>query len=244
MRRTIDAAAITSCVALSAAMLFGIASAPVAAQSRPALQPVAILTVMSGDVLMRTAAGDFTSALDGTVLYVGNVLRTSADARALITLFEGSSLELDPASDIVIEDARGGSTIAQALGRGLRVVMHLTTADSRFEPTTPAATASVRGIEFEIAVANSFEIALANHPGALPTTVIPTARLVAPTVAIPTSILVVAPTYTTTTTQANTTSVTGSSTRAEHLRKVIVQTLAPRAPSIEKSRDQDDRDKN
>ena len=245
MRRTIDAAAITSCVALSAAMLFGIASAPVAAQSqaRTAPQPVAVLTVISGDVLMRTSAGEFTSAIDGTVLYVGNVLRTSADARALITLFEGSSIELDPASDIVIENAGGGgSTIAQALGRGLRVVMHLTT-DSRYEQTTPAATASVRGIEFEIAVANSFEIALANHPGALPTTVVPTARLVGPTAAIPTTMLVVSPTYTTTT-QANTTSVTGSSTRAPHVRKVIVETLAPRAPSIEKSREQDDRDRN
>ena len=176
-------------------MLVGVASAPVAAriQGTTALQPVAVLTVISGDVLMRTAAGEFRSATDGAVLYVGTVLRTSADARALITLFEGSTVELDPSSDVTIQDttARSGSTITQSLGRGLQVLMHLTTADSRYEQTTPAATASVRGIEFEIAVATDF--------GALPTTLMSTAQLVLPTVAIPMSVQIVDPAQTTTT---------------------------------------------
>lgn len=195
-------------------MLFGIASAPVAAQiqAAPAQQPVAILTVISGDVLMRTVSGDFTSVMDGAVLYVGNVLRTSADARALITLFEGSTVELDPASDVVIEDARAGSTLAQALGRGLRVVMHLTIADSRYEPTAPAATASVRGIEFEIAVASDLS--------ALSTTLIPTASFVTPAFTIPTSTHQVSPTDTTTK-QANTVTVMTSSSRSEKVRKPL-----------------------
>lgn len=228
----------TSCVALCAAMLFGIASAPVVAQipATPSLQPVAILTVISGDVLMRTAAGDFRSAMDGAVLYVGTLLRTSADARALITFFEGSTVELDPASDVSIQDAtaRSGSTIARSLGRGLQVVMHLTTADSRYEKTTPAATASVRGIDFEIAVATGL--------GALPTTLMPIAHLVSPTVAIPTSVQAVAPTQTTTA-RAYTTSVLASSTsRGERVSRVLAQTLAPRAPSAGRSRDSDQKD--
>src|SRR5688572_20477531 len=179
-------------------MLFGTASAPVAARipARPAVQPVAVLTVISGDVLMRTASGDFRSAMDGTVLYVGDRLRTSADARALITLFEGSTVELDPASDITIEHAWSGATLAEALGRGLQVVMHLTTADSRYEHTTPAATASVRGGEFEVTVANGL--------GVLSTAVWPTAHPASLTVATP-SVQVVAQTQTTTE-RANTTS--------------------------------------
>jgi hypothetical protein len=139
-------------------MLFGIAAAPIVAQAqaRPALQPAAILTVLSGDVLMRTARGDFSSAMDGTVLYAGTMLRTSANARALITLFEGSTMELDPASDITIEAvSRDGSTIAQAIGRSWNVVMHLTTADSRYDLTTPAATASVRGGEFAVSASDA-----------------------------------------------------------------------------------------
>ena len=209
-------------------MLFGVASAPVAAQNsaRPALRPVAILTLLSGGVLMRTAAGEFTSAVDGAVLYVGTVLRTSADARALITLFEGSTMELDPASDVTIEDARGGSTLAQAFGRGLWVVMRLTTADSRYEQTAPAVTASVRGVDFEVEVAAGF--------GALPTTLMPAAGL---TPAVMTPSVGVVPVMVTTTERANTTLVSTSSTsRRDHARKVLAQPVAPRVLPLERSR--------
>lgn len=123
------------------------------------LRAAAVLTVISGDVLMRFGAGDFSSASDGAVLYVGSTVRTSSDARAVITLFEGSTVELEPSSDISIEEAtiHGGSTIvqlAQSLGRSWHVVTHLTTADSRYEVRTPSATASVRGTAFEVAVAS------------------------------------------------------------------------------------------
>jgi hypothetical protein len=172
MRRTTRVAVIASSVALCVAML-GIGDVPVAAhaRTRSAMQPVAILTVFSGDVLLRPVGGGFSSAADGAVLYVGSTLRTSADARAVITLIEGSSVELEPASDITIEDATtwSGSTIvqlAQALGRSWRVVTHLTSADSRYELRTPAATASVRGIAFEVAASDG----LASLTTALPTT--------------------------------------------------------------------------
>ena len=113
--------------------------------------------MISGDVLTRIGSADLALATDGAVLYVGSTVRTGADARAVITLFEGSTVELEPASDITIEEAttRRGSTIvqlAQSLGRSWHVVTHLTTADSRYEVKTPAATASVRGTAFEVAV--------------------------------------------------------------------------------------------
>ena len=102
-------------------------------------------------------------------------------------------MELDASSDVTIQDmtAESGSTLVQSFGRGLQVLMHLTTADSRYEQITPAATASVRGIEFEVAVATGL--------GALPTTLMSTAQLVLPTVAIPMSVQTVAPAQTTTT---------------------------------------------
>ena len=161
MRQTTRAAVIGLCWALGAGVVLDVGDAPVAAVQRPALsQPqsaAAILTVISGEVLMRAAGSDFSSAIDGAVLYVGSTVRTSAEARAVITLFEGSTVELEPASDITIEEAttRSGSTIvqlAQSLGRTWHVVTHLTTADSRYEVRTPAATASVRGTAFEVAV--------------------------------------------------------------------------------------------
>jgi len=150
-----------SCLALCFATVLDLGSAPVAAQapppSQPALRPAAVLTVISGDVLTRFGPSGFASASDGAVLYVGSTVRTGADARAVITLFEGSTVELEPASDILIEEAtlRSGSTIvqlAQSVGRSWHVVTHLTTADSRYEVRTPAATASVRGTAFEVAI--------------------------------------------------------------------------------------------
>jgi hypothetical protein len=127
------------------------------APAHSALHTAAVLTVISGDVQTRFGASGFASATDGAVLYVGSTVRTSSDARAVITLFEGSTIELEPASDIMIEEAttRSSSTIVQlvqSVGRSWHVVTHLTTADSRYEVRTPAATASVRGTAFEVAV--------------------------------------------------------------------------------------------
>jgi FecR-like protein len=132
-------------------------AANVQAPAHSPLQAAAVLTVISGDVQTRFGGSGFASATDGAVLYVGSTVRTAGDARAVITLFEGSTIELEPASDITIEEAstRSSSTIvqlAQSFGRSWHVVTHLTTADSRYEVRTPAATASVRGTAFEVAV--------------------------------------------------------------------------------------------
>jgi hypothetical protein len=137
-------------------MLLGIGQASVDGQSRSALRPAAILTVISGDVLLRTAGGDFASANDGALLYVGSTVRTAPDARAFITVSEGSTFELEPASDSTIEETTpgGGFSLPQlghSLARSWHVVTRLTIADSRNELRTPAVTASVRGIASEVA---------------------------------------------------------------------------------------------
>lgn len=196
---TTRAAVLFCCVALCVAPVLGAgeanADAPVQSRAESAPQSAAVLTVISGEVLLRDAAGAFFVAGDGAVLYVGSTVRTGADARAVITLFEGSTVELEPASDITIEDAtnRGGSTIvqlAQSLGRSWHVVTHLTTADSRYEVRTPAATASVRGTAFEVAVEDGVT--------GMSTTVTTTEGRVATSDAAATSEVLVTPEQTTT----------------------------------------------
>ena len=238
MRRTNHATVITTCVALCAALLVGIAAASVTAdmQARPALQPAAILTVISGDVLVRTAGGDFSQAMDGAVLYAGTMLRTSATARALITLFEGSTIELDPASDITIEDAtaRSGSTIAQALGRSWHVVMHLTAADSRYEPTTPAATASVRGGEFAATasdVASGLTTSATEQRAPTTVAVSTTAKTVAR------DETAVAPPQSTTVRVSSSPVSMRAAVGAPRLRKVNTETPVGRAQPVARSRD-------
>ncbi len=186
--------------------------------ARPVQQPTAILTVISGDVRVRTPAGSYSAAMDGTVLYLGTMLRTSVDARALITFSDGSTVELDPASDVTIEEATGrsGSTIAQSLGRTWHVVMHLTTADSRYELNAPAATASVRGGDYEVMTAEGLS--------GLTTALSIADDSVATTVAAPTSVMPVA--------FAQTTTV--------RVRKLIAKTPVTRALSVARPRDRED----
>jgi hypothetical protein len=192
--RTTRAFVILCCLALCVTTVLGSGGAPVAAKVPApipsASRPAAVLTVISGAVELRAAGTAFAPALDGAVIYVGSTVRTSADARAVLTLFEGSTVELEPASDITIEEAtsRGGSTIvelAQSLGRSWHVVTHLTTPDSRYEVKTPAATASVRG--------TAFEVALVDGPSGSTTTVTTVEGLVATSDAAAVSTVLVGP---------------------------------------------------
>ena len=116
------------------------------------------LTIISGAVSLRAAGGDFGAAADGAILSVGDTVRTGSDARAVLTYFEGTTVELEPSSELTIDAASAGtdgSTVllmTQNIGRTWHVVSHLLTGNSKYEVRTPASTASVRGTQFEVAV--------------------------------------------------------------------------------------------
>lgn len=114
------------------------------------------LTVLSGDVMVRRAGGDFVAAFDGQVLSEGDTIRTGADARAVLTYFEGSTVTIEPDTQLTIDNAStladGGTVVVmtQAFGRSWHVVTKLITGSSKYDVRTPASTASVRGTEFEV----------------------------------------------------------------------------------------------
>jgi hypothetical protein len=114
------------------------------------------LTVLSGDVMVRHGNGEFVAAVDGQVLNEGDTLRTGADARAVLTYFEGSTVTLEPDTQLTIDNAStladGGTVVVmtQAFGRSWHVVTKLITGSSKYDVRTPASTASVRGTEFEV----------------------------------------------------------------------------------------------
>jgi hypothetical protein len=116
------------------------------------------LTVLSGDVSVRHSGGAFVAAVDGETLNEGDAVRTAADARAILTYFEGSTVTIEPSSEISIDNAEtladGGTVVVmtQTLGRTWHVVTKLITGSSRYEVKTPASTASVRGTEFQLDV--------------------------------------------------------------------------------------------
>src|SRR2546428_4711786 len=116
----------------------------------------ATVRVLSGQVMVRHAGADFTAAIDGDVLHEGDTIRTGADGRAVLTYFEGSSVTIEPTTELTIDAAStssdGGTIVgmSQSFGRTWHVVTKLITGSSRYEVRTPASTASVRGTEFQV----------------------------------------------------------------------------------------------
>jgi hypothetical protein len=122
-----------------------------------ALGAATTVTIISGDVEVRHGAtGAFVSATDGEVLTAGDTIRTADGARAVLTYFEGSTVSVEPNSELTLETASAlsdGSTVVvmqQNFGRTWHVVTKLITGNSRYEVKTPASTASVRGTAFQV----------------------------------------------------------------------------------------------
>lgn len=133
----------TGVVAPDAAAAFGVSSA---------------ITRVSGDVIVRHAGGDFAAAHEGDVVAAGDAIRTARDSSAEITYFDGSTLELEADTEIVVDTlataSDGGTVIAmsQVIGRTWHVVTKLISGSSRYEVRTPTSTASVRGTIFAVDV--------------------------------------------------------------------------------------------
>ncbi len=122
-----------------------------------ALGAATTLTIISGDVTVRHGAtGTFTGAKDGDLIAAGDTIHTGADARAVLTYFEGSTVTVEPNTLLVVDTASplaGGGTLVQMtqlVGRTWHVVTKLATSTSRYEVRTPSSTASVRGTEFQV----------------------------------------------------------------------------------------------
>ena len=120
-----------------------------------ALGAATTVTIISGDIEVRHGAtATFVSATDGEILVAGDVIRSGEGSRAVLTYFEGSTVSIEPNTELVIETASSftdGSTVVvmqQTFGRTWHVVTKLITGNSRYEVKTPASTASVRGTAF------------------------------------------------------------------------------------------------
>ncbi len=118
----------------------------------------ATLAVLHGDVDAQHAGGSFTPALDGDLLTAGDVVRATDAGHAVITFFEGSTLTVEPGSQVTVQSlARVAGdglqvTILQTLGHTWASVQKLQSPNAKFEVRTPNATAAVRGTAFETIV--------------------------------------------------------------------------------------------
>ena len=96
----------------------------------------------------------FVVARDGEIYRSGDLVRANTDGRAVLTFFDGSSLSVDPGSQVkvtTLNKVPGEGiqvTIEQTLGRSWSAVQKLKTPDSRYELKTPSSSAAVRGTGF------------------------------------------------------------------------------------------------
>jgi hypothetical protein len=124
-----------------------------------ALASQCTFSVLSGSAEVQLPGSDtWQEAVDGSVLAAGTRVKTASDSYAMLTFFEGSSLKLEPGTDVEIsriEGAAGRSTdivLKQWLGRTWSRVVKKLDAGTRYEIQTPSAHALVRGTLFEIEV--------------------------------------------------------------------------------------------
>ena len=145
--------------ALVAAFLVGCGSAK--SQSSPS-QPqqaiettpaiLTILTVSQGTVfVMQAGSTTWVEATVGMGLEPGDSLKTGDNSQAIITFFEGTTVELEPDTIIGVIDvakANTGSTsihLSQEVGNTISRVTKLVDSASSYDIKTPACVAAVKG---------------------------------------------------------------------------------------------------
>jgi hypothetical protein len=95
---------------------------------------------------------------DGDLVQQGDVVRTGSDSHAVLTFFDGSIIEVEPDSELIIQTLQASAagdivmSMQQNLGRSWHVVSHALSANSKYEVRTPTTTASVRGTAFLVTV--------------------------------------------------------------------------------------------
>ena len=114
----------------------------------------ATLAILNTAIDGSRSGGTFAPALDGEVYKSGDLVRANTDGRAVLTFFDGSSLSVDPGSQVkvlALNRVPGDGiqvSVEQTLGRSWSAVQKLKTPDSRYEVKTPSTTAVVRGTAF------------------------------------------------------------------------------------------------
>lgn len=114
----------------------------------------ATLAILNTAIEGSRSGSAFSPALDGEIYATGDLVRANVDGRAVLTFFDGSSLSVDPGSQVKVVALNRVSTdgiqvtIEQSLGRSWQSVQKLKTPDSRYEVRTPSTSAIVRGTAF------------------------------------------------------------------------------------------------
>lgn len=118
------------------------------------------LSILSGEVMvMKAAGGEWKKAENGMKLAAADSVKTGPDSYALITFFEGSTMTLEPDTEVTISELwkseqtdATGVRLRQKMGQTWNRIQKLTDSASAYEIETPAGVGSVRGTTIGLAV--------------------------------------------------------------------------------------------
>ena len=138
----------------------------------PALALQCTLSILSGNVIVfDSQIAAYRPGNDGMTLTAGTRIRTSPDSHALLTFFEGSTITLEPDTEIEVREVQQADELATSIvlkqwaGKTWSRVVRLADPASRYEIETPTATAAVRGTLFKTEVAESGATRVATTEG-------------------------------------------------------------------------------
>jgi hypothetical protein len=133
----------------------GLSGMPNSLFSSPALALEGTLSILSGSVEIQKPGSDSSQpGADGMTLAVGTRVKTAPHSHALLTFFEGSTLKLEPNSDVEIQQIQYTDeqstkvVLKQWLGKTWSRVVKMADPGSHYQIETPSATAIVRGTLF------------------------------------------------------------------------------------------------
>jgi len=126
---------------------------PTPTTSVPTSTQLTMLSITEGDVfIMKSGTDSWLEAQVGMSLESGDTIKAGDDSRAVITFFEGSTIELEAGAEISVTELStaldtGSTTISlkQEIGKTISRVEKLADPASRYEIETPGAVAVARG---------------------------------------------------------------------------------------------------
>jgi len=132
-----------------------------------------ILSITEGDVLIMKAGTDtWVEAQVGISLEAGDIIKTGDDSSAEITFFDGSTVELQPSTEVEVVSLdisadTGSTTITfeQTVGATISRVINIIDPASRYEVETPAGVVAVRGSVLVVCVIEDGTTWIANQKG-------------------------------------------------------------------------------
>jgi hypothetical protein len=136
--------------------------------------PVAltVLSISGGNVeVLKAGKNDWENGREGMTLEPGDKIRTDAGGKALVTFFEGSTVDIQGGTEISLQEMGIGADesttirLRQEVGSTISRVKKLMDTGDRYEIETPSAVAAVRGSAMFVGVAVTLETFVGNIEG-------------------------------------------------------------------------------